>query len=280
MAGRYGSTGRPTVADYQQVLQAYRSLRAQHEQLIALQHQQTQRIAQLERALMQANQARQAGSTSPADAQAERVAELEAQLARGEEERRAALERARLAEEQLAAAREQVAQMQEESDAAGEAAQWRARFLHQQADADSFRRRQERRFAQQTVEERRALLRDMLPLADHLELGIQHLANDPQAASDPRLQSYAANLGAVRQAFLDTLERHGVRPLAAAGEPFDPTWHEAIGQVVADGVPEGHIVQVVQSGYRDPDGLVRPARVLVSAGADWQPAAVEEEKQR
>ena len=285
MVSSYRPSGRSAYPDYQQVVQAYRSLRAQYEQLAMHEQQQAHRIAQLERALQQASQGQPPTHGQSAAVQ-EQVAALSAQLeraeqqaARVEQEYRAALEQTRQAEEKLAAAEDKIAALQAELDEAGDATEWRERYLRQQADAENFRRRQERRFAQQATEKQRSLLRDMLPLADNLELGLQHLAQDADAATDPRLQSYANNLRAVRQAFMDTLERHGVRPLAALGEPFDPNLHEALGHLASSEVPEGYIAHVVQNGFTDPDGLVRPARVLVSSGAADAAALMGQQEQ-
>ena len=285
MVSSYRPSGRSAYPDYQQVVQAYRSLRAQYEQLAMHEQQQAHRIAQLERALQQASQGQPPTHGQSAAVQ-EQVAALSAQLeraeqqaARVEQEYRAALEQTRQAEEKLAAAEDKIAALQAELDEAGDATEWRERYLRQQADAENFRRRQERRFAQQATEKQRSLLRDMLPLADNLELGLQHLAQDADAATDQRLQSYANNLRAVRQAFMDTLERHGVRPLAALGEPFDPNLHEALGHLASSEVPEGYIAHVVQNGFTDPDGLVRPARVLVSSGAPDAAALMGQQEQ-
>ena len=292
MVGSYRTAGRPMYPDYQQVVQAYRALRQQYDQLAVHEQQQAQRIAQLERALTQATQGRPAAPATAGDAGqmqalARRIAELERELAREqqaaeraeqqaarlEQEGRDALERNREAEQKLAVAQEQIDRLRAQLDEAGDATEWRDRFLRQQADADNFRRRQERRFAQQAAEERRSMLRDMLPLADNLDLGLQHVAQDA-AGDDPRLQGYAANLRAVRQAFLDTLERYGVRSIAALGEPFDPNQHEALGHLASDSVPEGHVAHVAQAGFADGDGLVRPARVLISTGPTDSQTAV------
>jgi molecular chaperone GrpE (heat shock protein) len=40
-----------------------------------------------------------------------------------------------------------------------------------------------------------------------------------------------------------------------------------MGQMSSDAVPEGNIAQVIQSGYLDNGQLLRPARVLLSAGS-------------
>jgi len=50
------------------------------------------------------------------------------------------------------------------------------------------------------------------------------------------------------------------------GDPFDPTVHEAVMAQPSGDVAEGHIVAVPQRGYRLHDRLLRAARVVVSSG--------------
>jgi molecular chaperone GrpE len=75
-----------------------------------------------------------------------------------------------------------------------------------------------------------------------------------------------SNIEATRRAFLETLRRYGVERVDPQGEPFDPNVHEAIGHAPVEGVPADHVAQVVQAGYVEGDRVIRPARVLVSAG--------------
>jgi molecular chaperone GrpE len=56
-----------------------------------------------------------------------------------------------------------------------------------------------------------------------------------------------------------------VKQLDPAGEAFDPNYHEAMGQVSAEGVEPNSVVQVLQKGYVLQDRMLRPARVLVAA---------------
>ena len=137
---------------------------------------------------------------------------------------------------------------------------WQDRYERLQAEVDTLRRRWEQRFVDETDEARRNILRDMLPLADHLELALQHA----QALDGDALSNFVGNLETTRRAFLDTLRRYGVTQQDALARPFDPALHEAIGQVVTSDLPVDHVAQVVQSGYMEGDKLLRPARVIVN----------------
>jgi molecular chaperone GrpE len=99
----------------------------------------------------------------------------------------------------------------------------------------------------------------MIPLADHLDLALQHAP----ATEDSSVKNFVGNIEATRRAFLETLRRYGVERIEPLGEPFDPNQHEAIGHVDSGDIPADHVAQVVQAGYREGERLVRPARVLV-----------------
>jgi molecular chaperone GrpE len=152
---------------------------------------------------------------------------------------------------------------QEQQKNSPEEMSWRERYIRLQAELDNLRRRWEQRFESETTNARQEILRDMLPLADHLELALQHGTSSPDQGTDELAKEYIRNIGATHQAFLNTLKRYNVTPIEAQGQPFDPNLHEAVGQVATGDVPSGHVAQVVQSGYMEGDKLLRPARVLV-----------------
>jgi len=141
---------------------------------------------------------------------------------------------------------------------------WQERYQQFQAEAqtelDNLRKRWEQRFVAESTEARHRILSDMLPLADHLDLALQHTSN----SEDKNVQSFVNNIEATRRAFMETLRRYGVEAMDATGKPFDPNLHEAVTQVEAEGLPAEQVVQVVQAGYMDGNKLLRPARVIVS----------------
>lgn len=138
------------------------------------------------------------------------------------------------------------------------------RYMRLQAEMENLRRRWEQRSASDTAEARRAILRDMLPLADHLEMALQHGAE----LEGEKAKNFVGNIEATQRAFLESLRRYGVEPMTAEGAEFDPNLHEAVGQVPLANAPAGtkpgHVAHVVQRGYLEGDNLLRPARVLVA----------------
>ena len=138
---------------------------------------------------------------------------------------------------------------------------WQDRYTRLQAEVENLRRRWEQRASAEIGEARHTILRDMLPLADHLELALQHA---DALRSDPAGGAFVGNIESTLRAFLEALRRYGIEPQAPLGEAFDPERHEAVGQVVSQTTPPGHVAHVVQSGYTEGDRLLRPARVIVS----------------
>ena len=63
---------------------------------------------------------------------------------------------------------------------------------------------------------------------------------------------------------LDVLEKNGVRPIDTCGADFDPTLHEAVGQVESDEHDSDEIVEELSRGYTIGDRLLRCSRVIVA----------------
>jgi molecular chaperone GrpE len=204
-------------------------------------------------ALEQANQQLQAQVQQQSKELAEKQRELEIQ--------REALRRhstdTKAIEAELMWAKAAIQQTEARDD---DSVTWQERYQKLQQEVDSLRKRWEQRFEVESAEAKRQILRDMVPLADHLELALRHV----DAAEELTREDFRRNVDAVLRAFLETLKRYGVEPIQAVGEPFDPNLHEAVGQVDQGRAP-GEVLQVVQTGYRAGEGLLRPARVIIQA---------------
>jgi molecular chaperone GrpE len=70
----------------------------------------------------------------------------------------------------------------------------------------------------------------------------------------------------VHRALADALAKEGLVEVETQG-PFDPHTQEALLSQPSE-APEGDVIQVLQKGYKLGDRVLRPARVVVSAGAD------------
>jgi molecular chaperone GrpE len=127
-----------------------------------------------------------------------------------------------------------------------------------QADFENYRKRAARDAASAGERAKAGLVRELLPVLDNLE---RALAN----VSDNGDSSVAEGVRLVHADLIGVLERSGVKAFDPAGEPFDPTLHEALSTRPADGdTHPGVVVDVVEKGYRLNDTVLRPARVIVS----------------
>jgi molecular chaperone GrpE len=70
-----------------------------------------------------------------------------------------------------------------------------------------------------------------------------------------------------------TLTKLGLQRFGEAGEPFDPTVHEAMTHAFSADVTEPTCAEIYQSGYRVGERILRPARVAVVDPAGDEPAA-------
>jgi len=151
---------------------------------------------------------------------------------------------------------------QQEKKATPEEESWQERYQRLQAEVDSLRKRWEQRYEASVIEARHQILQDMLPLADHLDLALQHAG---PSEGEP-MRQFIENIESTRRAFMETLRRYGIERLNAEGTLFDPNLHEAIGYVEHTEIPAQHIIHVAQAGYVEGEKLLRPARVIVSKG--------------
>jgi molecular chaperone GrpE len=159
-----------------------------------------------------------------------------------------------------------------ESETNEERSTWRDRALRLQAEMDNYRKRQRRVAQQEAQVELEQLLHDILGVADNLDRTLAAgKTPENKAGLSGRANGLRQGVELTRDDLLRVLRRYGLERFEAKGEPFDPTWHEAVHVVSARamGVEPGTIVDQVQPGYRKRDAengsrLFRPAQVVVA----------------
>ena len=119
---------------------------------------------------------------------------------------------------------------------------------------ENYKKRVERRYADEAEAERKRLLRAFLTVADNLERALAHADADGALAEGVRL---------TYQDLQRLLRQGGVEPLETIGQPFDPQMHEAVAVVPGDG-DQAMVVDETQKGYLYRGKLLRPAKVIVS----------------
>ncbi len=125
------------------------------------------------------------------------------------------------------------------------------------AEMENFKKRLQKEKDEQMAYAAESVLSDLLPTLDNLDLAIQYGSKD-EACKDTIM-----GVEMTKKLLLDAIKKHGLEPVGALGEPFNPEYHEAIAQEDHDTIPAGHIVNVMQKGYVLKGRLLRSAKVSV-----------------
>src|ERR671912_705165 len=109
------------------------------------------------------------------------------------------------------------------------------------------------------------LLRLMADM-ENLRRRIESVPAEASRSAEGAFKGLIEGIDLTERDLLKTLERHGVKKLEPQGQKFDPNLHQAMFEVPNPEVPNGTVVQVVQSGYVIGDRVLRPALVGVAKG--------------
>lgn len=146
---------------------------------------------------------------------------------------------------------EEVAQLQKQRD------EYLEQLQRSRAEFANYQKRSKTQADSDRIYAVGTLVRDLLDGLDNL-----------QRATDALRATAAAGitegLDMVHKQMLATLAKHGVEPINALAQPFDPNQHEAVLQQPDAEHPEGTVVAELSKGYRIHDRVLRPSKVAVS----------------
>ena len=136
-----------------------------------------------------------------------------------------------------------------------EAAELKNDLLRLQAEYVNYRKRVERDRAVAGEMAVIGVLNSLLPVLDDIDAARQHgdLADGPFAAIATKLETALKTYGLVR--------------IAETGVEFDPNIHEALIQQPGEDIEVDTVSQVLRSGYRSGDRVLRAAQVIVAVPA-------------
>ena len=140
---------------------------------------------------------------------------------------------------------------------------FRDRYMRTLADFENFRKRSER----EKIDFQRyalvGLVRDLLPVLDNFDRGLDHAEDGDE---------FHKGMALIYKQLFDVLQRHGLKPIKESGVRFDPNIHEAVVREDDPSVPSHTVVAVLQKGYFLHDRLLRPAMVKVAVGGQEEAA--------
>jgi molecular chaperone GrpE len=133
------------------------------------------------------------------------------------------------------------------------------RLLRVSAEFDNYKKRSSREMEEFRKFANQSLIKEMLSVVDNLELAINS-TNGHKAIDKDLLQG----LEMTHREILKVFEKFNVKPIDAKGQPFDPTFHEAVMQEETNDSPKNSVINELQRGYMIHDRLLRPSMVVVA----------------
>lgn len=164
--------------------------------------------------------------------------------------------------DELADRAKEIDELQSELEAAND--QWKRTA----AEFQNYRRRTEQEKAQMVTFGKSLVVNQLLDIVDDFQRSLQATEKaeaEAKSGLSPAYRSLKSGVDLVYQKLMDELTKLGVETIEAEGEPFNEEHHEALMQQPApDGVEEGTVLSVVQTGYRMGDRVLRHAKVVVA----------------
>ena len=146
------------------------------------------------------------------------------------------------------------------------------RLLRLAAEMENVRKRMAREIEDTRSYAITKFARDMLTATDSLSRALLVLPAETRDTAEGPLKSLIDGIDLTEREMQRLLAVHGVKPIEAEGQKFDPHRHQAMFEVPDPTRPEGTVVQVVQAGYAIGDRVLRPAMVGVAKGGGPGPA--------
>jgi molecular chaperone GrpE len=102
------------------------------------------------------------------------------------------------------------------------------------------------------------LLKELLPLVDYFKHTIKNVPVEHKG------EPWVEGIRHIQSKLEQVLAYYGVKELEVVGERFDPSLHEAVGEVENSGESGGAIVEEIRTGFMLHDRLLQAARVKVA----------------
>ena len=131
-------------------------------------------------------------------------------------------------------------------------------YIRSQAEIDNLKKRYQKERQDLRKFANESLIKQLLPVVDNLEKAITH------SQDEDSIETIREGVDLTLKGLLDTLKKAGVETVEAAGEKFDPNFHEAVSEMADDAVEPGTVVKDLQKGYILNQRLIRPSTVIVS----------------
>lgn len=143
------------------------------------------------------------------------------------------------------------------ADAAQQAAEWKDKYLRLQAEFDNYRKRTLREKMELVETGGRDVLLAMLPVRDDVERAVAAMEKSDD------VEALRSGVRLIAQKFTEALRQRGVVEIEVRDREFDAEVAEAVARFATGEERKGKVIDVVQTGYKLGERVLRFAKVVV-----------------
>jgi molecular chaperone GrpE len=131
------------------------------------------------------------------------------------------------------------------------------KYLRLMAEFDNYKRRSAKDYERLIEAANERLIKDILEVRENFERAFK--SNDQGEKFVEGMKLNYAKLNTI-------LEKHGLEVYAEPGHEFNPELHDALMRTPHETIPDSHITDVHERGYKLKGKIIKHAKVVVSSG--------------
>ena len=140
------------------------------------------------------------------------------------------------------------------------------KYLRLLAEFDNFKRRSDKDSERLIEAANEGIIKEIIEVRENFERAFK--SNDHGEIFFEGMKLNYARLNAI-------LQKRGIEVFTAPGDEFDPELHDALMRAPHASIPDSHIIDVLERGYKLKGKIIKHAKVVVSSG---KPEEKKEEK--
>lgn len=134
------------------------------------------------------------------------------------------------------------------------------KMLRAVAELENYRKRSQREREQYLKFSNENIIKEILLIYENLTRALQHSKNEK---GEGNIEKIIEGINMIIDMINNLLKKNGVEEIEAEGLHFDPKQHEAV-QMVETDAEDNIIVDVLQTGYKMFDKIIKPTMVVVN----------------
>lgn len=134
------------------------------------------------------------------------------------------------------------------------------RYLRLMAEFDNFKKRTIRDYERLVDSANEKLILELVDVRENFERALK------SGEANSNYQSFFDGIKLIFNKFITVLSNNGLESFAEPGDEFDPKDHDALMKMPHETIPEGHIGEIYEKGYRLKGKVIKHAKVIVSSG--------------